>query len=145
MPEAFHAESAAPVPALTFTEAARLGFRNFLVFKGRARRSEYWWFLLLYATPGLAIAGVAALNDQPGAGPILDAVNIIYWLALLVPYTAVAIRRMHDTGRVSWWLLVGLVPVVGWAAYFWLLGQKGSIGPNRFGPDPIVPAPQARP
>jgi uncharacterized membrane protein YhaH (DUF805 family) len=60
----------------------------------------------------------------------------IFSLAVLVPSIAVSVRRLHDIDRTGWWVLIGLVPLVGWIVLLVFHVQDGTPGPNRFGPDP---------
>ncbi len=110
-------------------------------FGGRARRSEYWYFtltlLIVYVVLAAIIAGAASLGD---AGRIVAMIfNIVYVvvaLVFLVPSIAVAIRRMHDTGRSGWWLLISLVPFVGGLVVLVLLCLDSQPMPNKWGPNP---------
>jgi uncharacterized membrane protein YhaH (DUF805 family) len=103
--------------------------RQYAVFDGRATRPQYWWFALINAVISLVLRFVI-----PGAaGPI---VSELYGLAVLLPSIGVAIRRLHDTNRTGWWILVVLIPVVGWIWLIVLLAQAGDTGPNQYGPPP---------
>ncbi|MFC4020789.1 DUF805 domain-containing protein [Micromonospora sp. GCM10011542] len=113
-------------------------------FGGRARRSEYWWFFLFT----LILSGVAAVLDGAlgtdiGSDPSSTGViGIIVSLALLLPGLAVAVRRLHDTDHSGWWLLIGLVPLVGGIVLLVFFAKDGTRGGNRYGADP-KDAPQA--
>ena len=102
--------------------------KQYAVFSGRARRKEYWMFFLFNLLISLALAfmegllGIARNNDQ-------SVLSNIYSLAVLIPSIAVGIRRMHDTNRSGWWLLLPIVNLI-------FLAQDGQSGENRFGPDP---------
>ena len=120
-----------------FVEAVRTClFRKYFVFRGRASRAEYWWFVLfnLLITIPLALLG-----------PLLFVVGIV----LVVPQLAVGVRRLHDTNRSGWWLALsaaGWIPLVGWIAslvLLWFLIQRGDAGDNRYGPDPAAAVPGA--
>jgi len=120
-------------------EWAILPLKKYADFTGRARRKEYWMFVLL--TFGLYI--VAAILDSvagmsgtiAGAyGPIMTAVA----LGLLVPSLAVGVRRLHDTDRSGWWLLIALVPIVGSIVLIVFFVLEGTRGSNRFGADPLA-------
>jgi uncharacterized membrane protein YhaH (DUF805 family) len=118
--------------------------RKYAQFTGRARRSEYWMFVLLviiievvyYALMG-ATGGMPAPGATPsGLGMVLTLIFGVAMLGLLIPALAVAFRRLHDTNRSAWWLLIWLIPFLGALVLvvFYLL--PGTEGPNKFGPDP---------
>ncbi|MBL4628263.1 MAG: DUF805 domain-containing protein [Roseicyclus sp.] len=103
--------------------------QNYANFSGRARRSEYWWFFLF-----TMIVNIVAQTVDASIGlPIL---SIIVGLGLIVPGIALAFRRMHDTGRSGWWLLIGLIPLVGFLIILFWFVQRGTVGSNEFGDDP---------
>jgi len=103
--------------------------RKYAVFDGRAGRPEYWWFTLI----NFIISVVLDVVLRGAAGQLLGG---IYALAVLLPSIGVAIRRLHDTNRTGWWLLVSLIPVVGWIWIIVLLALAGDGGPNKYGPPP---------
>ena len=97
-----------------FAEAVQTCLQQYVGFSGRARRSEYWWFFLFT----ILVSIVASVLDSM-LGTMSDDTNVgligtIASLALLLPSIAVAIRRLHDTSRSGWWILIGLIPIVGW-------------------------------
>jgi uncharacterized membrane protein YhaH (DUF805 family) len=105
--------------------------RKYAVFEGRAGRPEFWWFALFNAIVAIVIAVVGA---AVGARYLVD----FYFLAVLLPGLGVSIRRLHDTNRSGWWILIGLVPFGGFVLLvFYIL--EGTRGPNRFGADPRDP------
>jgi uncharacterized membrane protein YhaH (DUF805 family) len=81
--------------------------KNYTGFDGRARRMEYWWFTLINVIIAIVLSVIGVVTH---IGPWL---NLVYSLAVLLPSLAVCIRRLHDTNRSGWWLLIGLVPFVG--------------------------------
>lgn len=109
---------------------AILPVKKYAEFTGRSRRSEYWWFVVL-----LLVAYVVA--------GILDSVmtfglaSTVVALGLLIPNIAVSMRRLHDTNRTGWWLLIGFIPVVGAIVLIIFFAQKGVVGDNQYGSDPI--------
>lgn len=111
---------------MEFPEAVRSCLTKYVEFRGRASRSEYWWFALFVAI----VDFVFRIIDNVIGNPILGS---LVSLALLLPGLAVAARRLHDTDRSAWWLLLILVPVVGWIVLlvFYVLP---STGPNAHGP-----------
>lgn len=88
--------------------------KQYAVFKGRARRKEYWMFVLINTLIAMTVGFVAGLIDGilGGAGLLVASINLMYALATFIPSLAVAVRRMHDIGRSGWWVLVPLVNFV---------------------------------
>ena len=82
----------------------------------------------------LWVMGGALLGSDSGAGPVSGG---LFCLAAFPPGLAVAARRLHDTDRSAWWLLLLLVPIAGWGVLFYYLAEPGMPGPNKFG-DRIV-------
>jgi uncharacterized membrane protein YhaH (DUF805 family) len=106
--------------------------RNYAVFSGRARRKEYWMFVLFNFLFSL-VAGVA---DYVLTGAGSGAISGLYALAVLIPSLAVGVSRLHDVGKSGWFTLIILVPLVG---VIWLLVldcTEGTRGDNEYGPDP---------
>lgn len=120
---------------MRFPEAVNACLNRYATFTGRARRPEYWYFALFTVLVGIVTATLdAALFPGTMAGPI----NGIAGLLLLLPSLAAATRRLHDTDRSGWWMLVGLVPLVGWIIVLvWLCG-RGTPGANRFGAESLA-------
>ena len=111
---------------------------KYATFSGRARRKEYWLFFLFITVVGLVASGIDALLGFVEMGPV----NLIWSLAVLLPSLAVGARRLHDTGRSGWWLLLYLVPLIGWIVLIVFFCLRGESGMNRFGPDPLDPRDQ---
>lgn len=107
-------------------------------FRGRARRREYWMFTLVNAIIAFVLGlidGVMGLNLGDGSQPV-GLLGLIYSLVVLVPGLAVSVRRLHDTGRSGWWLLIGLIPFVGAIVLLIFTVSDSQPGPNRWGPNP---------
>lgn len=105
--------------------------KKYATFSGRARRKEYWFFALF----SFMISIIVSMIDIFIGAPVLQ---IIYGLAVLIPGLAVSIRRLHDTNRSGWWLLIILVPFVGAIALLAFMSIKGEKGKNRYGDDPLL-------
>ena len=101
-------------------------FKQYFGFSGRARRSEYWWFFLFQLILAFVFSFVS---------PVL---YWIYLVATLFPALAVLIRRLHDTGRTGWWVLLAFIPFGGLVILIFAVIQ-GDRGDNRYGPDPLRP------
>ena len=120
--------------------------KQYVDFSGRARRTEYWMFTLF----NLIIAVVLGFIDRAlGFGSFtgntsgdvafsasLGLLSGLYSLAVLLPSLAVGVRRLHDTDRSGWWLLIGLIPLIGGIVLLVFFVLEGTRGPNRFGADP---------
>lgn len=96
---------------MTFAQAVRSAFSGYATFSGRARRSEYWWFYLFTVLVGIGTSVVDSILDLAFDNE-LGVVNMLASLALLLPSLAVTVRRLHDTGRTGWWMLLPVVPVI---------------------------------
>ena len=97
--------------------------QNYATFKGRARRSEFWYFCLFNGIIYTALIIFSTIAPEMGL------VYGIYWLATIIPYLAVGVRRMHDTGKSGWFLLIPLYNLI-------LCCTDGDIGANKYGDDP---------
>jgi len=109
--------------------------RKYADFSGRARRKEYWLFALGVWVAEMVLMGVAGgFSSSPNI--LGSSVLVVFCLALFVPSLAVGFRRLHDTNRSAWWLLIGLLPLIGAIVLLIFFCLDGTPGPNRFGPDP---------
>jgi uncharacterized membrane protein YhaH (DUF805 family) len=104
---------------MTFGESIRTCFTKYATFDGRASRSEFWWFFLFTF---LVTAAANLLGDT---------LSGLISLAMLLPSLAVGARRMHDTNRSAWFLLLWLIPLVGWIVLIVWATQEAR-EPNRF-------------
>ncbi|MBL0637364.1 DUF805 domain-containing protein [Aeromonas veronii] len=112
--------------------------KQYAVFSGRARRTEYWMFVLC----NVIVMQLLGMVDKLIGGD-KEFISGIYSLAVLLPSLAVAVRRLHDTDRSGWWLLLvlvptigTLVPIIGTLVLIYFMVCNGQQGPNRFGDDP---------
>jgi len=120
---------------MSFTQAIASGFANYVNFSRRATRSEYWFWVLF-----TFLVSMLALVLDHVVAPKSELFSGLWNFATLLPGLAVGVRRLHDTNRSAWWLLLLLVPLIGWIVLTILLCLEGSPGYNRFGPSPL-PAP----
>jgi uncharacterized membrane protein YhaH (DUF805 family) len=104
--------------------------KKYAVFSGRAQRAEYWYFFLFNIIVAVVLA---ALDQMLGFGNILSG---IYTLAVLLPGIGVGVRRLHDIGRSGWWLLIGLIPVIGFIVLIIWYVKDSDPGENQYGPNP---------
>jgi uncharacterized membrane protein YhaH (DUF805 family) len=135
---------------MSFTEAVRTVYRNYAKFDGRASRPEYWWFVLFYL---IVVIGVYTVGALFGVGtysytysyytmsPVFTLALLavaIFGLATFIPGLAVAVRRLHDTDKSGWWMLLIFLPYIGGFVLLILLALPGTPGINQFGPPPGV-------
>ena len=109
--------------------------KKYAVFSGRARRKEYWMFFLinlLISAVLIAIDSLIGTFSQTGFGLLQG----LYSLAVLIPSIAVTVRRLHDTGRTGWWILIGLIPVIGGIVLLIFMLLDSQPGVNQYGPNP---------
>lgn len=109
-------------------------FRRYFGFRGRTRRREFWWAFLFNAIATF----VVAVLDGMCFGAYDDRRNMlvgIYFLVSLIPFSALQVRRLHDTNKSGWWMFLSLLPVLNIAYLVWL-ATDGDKGDNRFGKDP---------
>jgi uncharacterized membrane protein YhaH (DUF805 family) len=110
-------------------------WKNYVNFQGRARRKAYWMFVLfnIIALVILSlIEGALGLSGQNGYGILTG----LYSLAIILPLIALAVRRLHDTGRSGWWILIGLVPLIGPTVLIVFYVTDSQPGTNQYGPNP---------
>ena len=106
-------------------------------FSGRAPRAEYWWFYLMVII-GYFVASI--LDSFVGTGGMMGTFGVltmIVMLGLLLPSIAAGVRRLHDTDRSGWWLLIAIIPLIGLVLIYFLV-LEGTKGDNRFGADPYA-------
>jgi uncharacterized membrane protein YhaH (DUF805 family) len=109
--------------------------RKYAVFSGRARRQEYWMFVLsnVMIVVFLGIIDGMADSDSEGSRSTL---TTLYVLATLIPLLAVGVRRLHDTGRSGWWMLIGVIPIIGAIVLLIFIIQDSQLMDNQYGPNP---------
>lgn len=122
---------------MNFIAAIRTCLQKYFTFSGRARRKEYWYFVLfsvLIPVPFAVLDMVLGLEFSPGqAGPL----ELIVSLALIIPSASAAARRLHDINRSGWWQLI-VITLIGIPVLIYWLCCKGTEGDNRFGADPLT-------
>ncbi len=120
--------------------------RKYADFSGRASRKEYWMFQLIntiiFAVVGILMALLTSALHSIGF--VFLGILGVYCLAIIIPSLAVSFRRLHDTGRSAWWLLIGLVPYIGSLVIIVFTVLDSQPGDNAYGPNPKgVAAPSA--
>ena len=114
--------------------------RQYADFEGRARRQEYWMFVLFNLIIIVVLAFVLGfIEGMVNSDGIIMIPLFIYYIGILLPSIAVAVRRLHDQNKSGWYYLVSLIPFVGGIWLLVLLATEGDAGPNQYGPDPKNP------
>lgn len=117
---------------VTFSEAVRNALTvNYCNFNGRASRSEFWWYALFTIILG-GIISLAFFWSDTLEYIVTGIVNLL----LLLPGLGLAVRRLHDTNHSGWWVLINLVPVVGWIVFVFFAVTDSQPVPNQYGPVP---------
>ncbi|WP_074218317.1 DUF805 domain-containing protein [Rhodovulum sp. ES.010] len=125
--------------------AVRTVLSKYATFSGRAARPEYWWWVLFFvlvlfvtqlidAALLVPLLGLEAVGESGPPRPL----SVLVSLGLILPNIAVGVRRLHDLDRTGWWLLIGLIPILGTLVLIYFFVQRGSEGTNRFGPPPVA-------
>jgi uncharacterized membrane protein YhaH (DUF805 family) len=120
-----------------FGEAVKRAFAGWSDWSGRATRPEFWWFALfcwlVSFIPYAAVLVTASGDGDGGSSVIWWILLIVVALALVLPYLAVLVRRLHDTGRSGWWYWIALVPCIGGIWLLVLLASPSTPGQNQYG------------
>jgi uncharacterized membrane protein YhaH (DUF805 family) len=112
-----------------------MALKKYATFSGRARRKEYWMYILFYVIILCVLVAVDTFIGMSAGGGI-GILTLIYSLAMLIPTLAVTVRRLHDTAHSGWWILIELVPLVGVFILLYFLVIDGTPGTNAYGPSP---------
>jgi len=110
--------------------------KKYCVFAGRARRREYWMFVLFNILISFGIGFVLALIGGVMRAPGISLLEHVYTLAVLLPGLAVLARRLHDIGKSGWWFLITFVPLIGWIILLVFLCRDSQPGANAYGVNP---------
>ena len=118
--------------------------KKYAQFSGRARRSEFWLFALfifiveiVYVVLLGAVGGFSSTQSTPnGLAMAVMGLFSLLFLGIIIPSLAVTFRRLHDTDRSAWWLLISFIPGIGGLVLLIFYLLPGTNGPNKFGPDP---------
>jgi len=106
--------------------------KKYAVFEGRASRQEYWMFVLINLVIVIALGGIDAAVGTYGI------IGLVYGLAVLLPAIGVTIRRLHDTGRSGWWMLINMIPVIGFFIYLFFVIQDSKPEGDKFDVSPVA-------
>ena len=114
---------------MNFGEAVQTTFSQYALFSGRARRSQYWYFVLFYV---IVLVVAAILDGVLGTYPLLYGLAA---LAMFLPNLSLTVRRLHDIGKSGWFVLIGFIPLVG-AILLIVWACTDSVPDNQYGPNP---------
>lgn len=110
--------------------------KNYVGFSGRARRKEYWMFALINLLIMFVLVMIDRLTGTMSSTVGAGLLSGVYSLAVLLPSIAVAVRRLHDTSRTGWWLLLVFVPIIGGLVLLVFMLLDSTPGENQYGPNP---------
>lgn len=119
--------------------------KNYATFSGRARRKEYWMFFLISALISIVLTLLDILLGTYSMEYEAGLFSGLYSLLILIPSIAVVVRRLHDTDRSGWWILISLIPLIGVIVLFVFICLDSQPGTNRFGANPKEAASQTLP
>lgn len=124
---------------MTFVQAVTSVYQGYVRFTGRAARSEFWYWVLFQVIAQIVIGAIFGGGHMTMGGGGMSMhyegglVANLWMLANFLPGLAVSIRRLHDIDKSGWFLLIALIPVVGWIVLIVWYCQQGTAGDNRFG------------
>ena len=138
------------LPRVGFGQAIKMGFKNYATFNGRSRRSEFWFFHLLHFCVSFSISLIYSLiavitKDDGSLFTIFNGLISLYNLAVLIPNIALAVRRFHDIGKSGYYVLLGLIPIVGTIIVMYYSCIDSEVNSNEYGPSPKYNNPQDEP
>ncbi|OCG14837.1 MULTISPECIES: DUF805 domain-containing protein [unclassified Gilliamella] len=112
--------------------------KNYANFNGRARRKEYWMYVLFNCLLGIALNFIALIFGSISHSllSVMVFVQCIISLALIIPGLAVTVRRLHDINKSGWWILIGLIPLIGAIVLFVFACLDSTPGSNQYGENP---------
>lgn len=132
---------------MTILESVQTCFSNYVSWKGRASRSEFWYFVLFYMSSAIValIIDVTLGTSYTYLNPSTETTSSLYYgyiytltaLILFLPYLSVTVRRLHDKDRSGWYYWILLIPIVGFILFIVSLASRGTAGDNKYGSDPL--------
>ena len=110
--------------------------KKYAVFDGRARRTEYWMFILINAGIALLLSFLSAIFEDDLLSGFFMIILSLYYIAMIIPSLAAAVRRLHDIGKSGWWIFITIVPLIGPIWNLVNLLTDSQPGDNQYGPNP---------
>lgn len=123
---------------MSFGQSVSACFSKYATFSGRASRSEFWWFYLFFTLMSWAASIVGAVTLGIGMEAGANALSLVLQLVFLMPWLAVASRRMHDINRSGWWILIMFTGIGVFLLIYWW-AKQGDAVENRFGNATVLP------
>ncbi len=132
---------------MNLIQSIKSAYKNYWNFRGRASRSEFWYFYLfeilgwiILSAVEVTLTAIFAYQQSLVSTPILFAIwvlRILFYIFNLIPNLFLTIRRLHDTNHSGWFVLINLIPLVGFIIYIVCLCDKSDEGDNDYGPHPL--------
>lgn len=116
-----------------FLKAIKLAFANYFNFSGRSSRSEYWFFVLFYLMVSIVLIFTPVLFVSPELLEITGLIDLIFQIFIIIPTLSLSVRRLHDIDNRGWWVLISIIPILGWLALLVMHTREGNAKENRFG------------
>ena len=113
---------------MTFTESISICIKKYFVFEGRASRSEYWWFQLI-VSPSYLISEIVESE--------ISYFFLGITLFTLIPAISAGVRRLHDTNKSGFFILISFIPIIGGLILLFFFVSEGTKGKNKYGQNPL--------
>ena len=126
---------------MTFIESIKTCFKKYITIKGRAPRSEYWWFQAMFAPLFLFVVIMSEAENLESSSELIILFYLLCFVIViisLIPVITVTIRRFHDTNKSGWYFLLGFIPLVGSLIVTVMMIPEGTKGKNKYGPNPLI-------
>ena len=111
--------------------------QNYITFSGRARRTEYWGFVLINFIAGVVLGTIATIRGEETFG-LFRVLSLLYSLFVLLPGISVGVRRLHDTNRSGGWIFINFIPVIGFIWFIVLMFLDSDLEENQYGKNPKI-------
>lgn len=115
---------------MNFLDSVSVCFKKYFIVKGRASRSEFWWFQLIWVVSYL----FAILSNNNAISYFFFGILII----IAIPLITVGIRRLHDTNKSGFYFFFNFIPFIGALIYLAMMLPEGTKGKNKFGANPLI-------
>jgi uncharacterized membrane protein YhaH (DUF805 family) len=111
-------------------------FRKFTDFNTRTSRTGYWYFVLFNFIVGAVLGFASGFIGFIAKSSLFAGIPTLYSLVILIPSIAISVRRLHDTNRSGWWILINFIPFIGLLVFLYFTLQRGDDGDNQYGVNP---------